>query len=423
MSDMEPSPLFRKEALQKQNASSLGKVVVASPLSHSLMAGFGVLVAVALSGFLVFGEYTRKARIVGWLAPEEGLVRVAATQPGVVAEVLAAEGQAVAAGQPLLQLSLERQSAKVGGTQAEMVRLIQARRESLRLEGERQGEQARLQAGHLRQRVEAVGNELRQIDEEIRLQAERVSLGEAALNRWREAKEGGLVSGQQLDEVRGQLVEHRYRLQTLRRMHGERQRERIALQAELEEAPLRARSQAASLERDMAALEQELAETEARRSAVLTAPEAGVVTALLTERGSSTSAGQPLLTIVPAGARLSAHLLGLNRAVGFLRAGQRVMLRYQAFPYQKFGHHGGTVMQVSRSPVSPAELPPSLVGNLPGAEPAYRVLVRLDGQTVNAYGRAQPLQAGMQVEADVMLERRRLYEWVLEPILSLTGRL
>jgi len=33
-----------------------------------------------------------------------------------------------------------------------------------------------------------------------------------------------------------------------------------------------------------------------------------------------------------------------------------------------------------------------------------------------------PLQAGMQLEADVELETRRLYEWVLDPLYTLTGK-
>jgi membrane fusion protein len=41
---------------------------------------------------------------------------------------------------------------------------------------------------------------------------------------------------------------------------------------------------------------------------------------------------------------------------------------------------------------------------------------------VAAYGRDEPLQAGMQVEANVFLDRRRLIEWVFEPLFSLAGR-
>ena len=55
-------------------------------------------------------------------------------------------------------------------------------------------------------------------------------------------------------------------------------------------------------------------------------------------------------------------------------------------------------------------------------EPLYRIKAELASQSVSAYGRAQPLQAGMQVEADILLDRRRLIEWIFEPLLSLAGR-
>jgi membrane fusion protein len=55
-------------------------------------------------------------------------------------------------------------------------------------------------------------------------------------------------------------------------------------------------------------------------------------------------------------------------------------------------------------------------------EPMYRVTVTLARQHVMAYGREQPLAAGMQLEADVLLERRRLVEWMFAPVLGIAGR-
>jgi membrane fusion protein len=63
------------------------------------------------------------------------------------------------------------------------------------------------------------------------------------------------------------------------------------------------------------------------------------------------------------------------------------------------------------------------LSNLYGSrEPFYRINVSLARQTVTAYGEAVPLQPGMLLEADVVLERRRLVEWMLEPLFTLTGK-
>jgi membrane fusion protein len=50
------------------------------------------------------------------------------------------------------------------------------------------------------------------------------------------------------------------------------------------------------------------------------------------------------------------------------------------------------------------------------------VVIALESQNVIAYGEPRALRAGMAVEADVLLETRHLYEWVLEPLYSLRGK-
>ena len=145
--------------------------------------------------------------------------------------------------------------------------------------------------------------------------------------------------------------------------------------------------------------------------------------------GAKADTGTPLLSIVPPTSRLEAHLYAPSRSIGFVRTGQRVQLRYQAFPYQRFGHYEGVVAAISRAALSPAELPPQLAGltSVTGvaagaaAEPIYRITVSLTSQTVTAYGAQTPLQPGMTLEADVALERRRLFEWMLDPLYAVTG--
>jgi membrane fusion protein len=54
-------------------------------------------------------------------------------------------------------------------------------------------------------------------------------------------------------------------------------------------------------------------------------------------------------------------------------------------------------------------------------EPLYRIKAELESQSIGAYGKPEPLRPGMQVEADILLDRRRLIEWIFEPLLSLAG--
>lgn len=124
---------------------------------------------------------------------------------------------------------------------------------------------------------------------------------------------------------------------------------------------------------------------------------------------------------MPGNSRLQADLLVPSRAIGFIAPGDQVMLRYQAYPYQKFGHQRGTVAAISRSALTSNELG-ALIGNAQQGEPYYRVTVRLAKQAITAYGKPEPLKPGMLLDADILGEKRRLIEWVFEPLYSIQGR-
>jgi membrane fusion protein len=417
--------LFRPQVLQERQTQWLGTVLLRPHGLHRLAALFALFAAGAILGLLVFASYARKARVPGWLVPEQGLVRVFAAQPGVLSNLFVKDGDMVYKGQPLFILSTEQHSAALGDTQSHIVRGIEKRRASL-IEEERQNALLqRQQARVLKERLVALEQELAQIREEIGLQQARAALAAKSEQRQQELMARGFISAQQLQQVAEARLEQMAKLRTLERSRTTLQRDHLALQGELKDLPIRFHAQAASIERNLLSAGQELAEAEARRETIVPAPLGGMVTAIQAELGGGVKPALPLLSIVPAGMKLEAHLYAPSRAIGFLRPGQKVLLRYQAYPYQKFGHQEGVIAGISGSAISPAELPPQLAGSGSPAganEPVYRITVRLARQQVHAYGRPQPLQPGMQLDADIVIERRRLYEWVLDPLYTFSGK-
>jgi len=143
------------------------------------------------------------------------------------------------------------------------------------------------------------------------------------------------------------------------------------------------------------------------------------VTNIAAARGDSLAADALIATVLPRGSGLRAQLLVPTRASGFIVAGNDVVMRYDAFPFQRFGQYHGKVDVVSRSVWSAGEK----VGALVAREPVYRVDVKLDRQSVMAGGQEMPLRPGMILSADILLEKRTVFEWVFEPVLELRGRL
>lgn len=417
--------LFRPEAVAEQQDRWLGSVLLLPKLSHTVLTLFATVMVLGVIGLFSFGEYTRKARISGWLAPEHGLIHIVAPQPGVLTQVHVHEGVEVEAGTPLAVLSVERRSEALGATQGEVVRQLRTRRDSLLAERERQAALSEQQTVLLTRRLAAITAEAADLEKEFALQRSRLELAERAAVRQRDLRDRQLATENTWLAAQEDALDQALALQTLERTRMTLARTRIEVEAALAEAPLRGQMQLAEIDRATAALEQQLAEAEAQREIVIAAPDAGIVTALQSASGSSVGPEKPLMTLVPVGSNLEAQLYGPSRAIGFVRPGQRVQLRYQAFPYQKFGQYEGVVKSVSRTTIGPAELAGQGVerqGSAAASEPLYRITVTLASQSAIAYGEKAPLQPGMQLEADVLIETRRIYEWVLDPLYSLTGR-
>jgi membrane fusion protein len=344
----------------------------------------------------------------------------------VVTEIDVHEGDRVEKGQRLLVLSRELESAALGATEEEVLRRVAARRTSLLAERKEAMARGDAQGRALEARMQALADEEKQLGREIRIQARRVKIALRSTSRQRALQLRRMVSDEQLQSAVSSHLDLRAHLEALQRQRIAAREGRLELESQRADLPLATRAALARLDRDLAAVEQESAETEARRAIVLTAPEAGTVTALLVERGSRPASTVPLVSLVREGARLGAQLFCPSRAVGFLRAGQRVLVRYQAYPFQKFGHYEGTIAAIARSAHNPSELPSRLAGLtslVAGGEPVYRVEVELARQSVRAYGNDVPLVPGMLLEADVLLDRRRLWEWVLDPLYTVGGTL
>ncbi|MFQ6403871.1 HlyD family secretion protein [Methylophilus sp. 'Pure River'] len=422
---MANQPLFRHAALNAQKNHWLGTILLVRPVSYLLLTGLAIIFAVIVVLFMACATYTKRSTVMGQLVPETGLLKVYAPQLGLVVERKVQEGQLVKQGDILFVLSSERYSDGQGSVQASISAQHTQQRQSLRDEIVKTRLQQHDEQQALQSRLLGIQEELTRLAAQYKAQQTRVTLSEEAYQRYQGLLEKNYISREQTQQKQEDWIEQSSRLESMAREQVRMQRDVLARQDELSSVRAKHQNQIAQLERSVSSVNQQLTESEAKRRLVIRAPESGTATAVVTNVGMAVEGSRPLLSIVPRSARLEAHLFAPSRAVGFVRPGVPVRLRYQAYPYQKFGQATGRVVSVSKTALPASEIftMGNPAGNNQNNEPYYRISVVLDQQAIVAYGVRQPLQPGMLLDADVMLERRRLYEWVLEPLISLTGKL
>ncbi|CAN5136687.1 HlyD family efflux transporter periplasmic adaptor subunit [soil metagenome] len=411
---MDGKALFRREAVLHRADRLFGGVVLLRPLSFTLVSAFALATVAALLALLLLGSYARKETVAGHLAPAGGLVKVVPSVPGVIERSLVDEGQRITVGDTLFVISTRRSDERDRDVDLRIIRELREERAALVAQLDRQRSLNDAEQRAAAQEAADIGAQLELLEARRVSLDERIARRQHLIERLAPLASAGHLPRARLEEADAALLEAR-----IARQEHDQERSRL-------EATLRAQEQKllslpdrhaigiSELEKAVSALDQRLAETSARRGYAIQAPVDGRVGSLQGHVGMSVVPGRPLAAIVPAGTELRAELLVPARAIGFLESGQPVRLRYEAYPYQKFGLYDGVVVGIGRSILLPDEMPGPVVLR----EPGYRVTVRLARQTVSAYGRDLPLTAGMTLEADIIRDRRQIVEWLFEPLYS-----
>ncbi len=413
--------IFRAQVVDRQRATALGEILLSQGASTKILTMLFASIAMAIIAFMMLASITRKAVVAGVLTPSAGLIRVFPSQSGVVVRQRVKEGQLVSAGEEIALLSSDRGSADASETRKAVSALIEARRKSLlvdQMHQQRQNEE-RLRAA--RRKASDLQVELTRIDQQMSVQGQRIEMANEALARFQNLQSSNFVSSAQVDTYRAGVLDQRQRLGDLARVRAGIERDISAATSASREIELQIVRDEESGKRAESSAAQDLTENEAKRESGIRAPADGVVASLNVVLGQAVQENQPIASLVPTDSPLEAELYVPSRSIGFLKPGMKVMMRYEAFPYQKFGQFEGTVRDISIASLRPEELVAGL-RPVKDTEPVYRVRVFLNEQVMRAYGVLQPLRAGMLLEASVLIEKRRLYQWVLDPLSSLMER-
>jgi len=418
MSNTRTYRLFRPEALLADELAWHGRPALALGLPAAFTSFSAAAVVAAAIALITLGGYTRRVDMEGTVLPNTGVIAISVSSPGRIEALAVQEGEAVKKGAPLYTMDVDTVT-KDGGIQQRIIDAQTSGREMLAQEIERKTRMNEETEKELRQKIETTTAQINQVGAQISVQQGFVKKVSDDYHQFASLVERHIVSLNELTARQQAWIQAMGRLQDL-------ENSKLRLEGELKEAQHQLHTSVHTRTDEIDALknktleiDEKLANSEAHRLIEIRAPEDGVVTAILAHPGQTVGTGSPMLKIVPQHAPMQAELLAPSSAVGFIRKGGRVLLRYSAFPYQKFGEYWGTVVSVSRTVLNAEEVKNLLAGAPPTSQqngPFYRVVVEPDTQTVTIYGEELGLPAGMQVHAYALLERRQLYEWMLEPL-------
>ena len=428
------SPLFREEVLESHKKNAYGTVVLTYPITNWVLVACALGLITLLISFAVFTKYTRHEKISGVLEPSEGVVKLYAPQIGKLKSSSIRQGAIVHKGDVLLTFASEHETKNGLPIEAELDKQLNGQLVDLRQELVSTLALQQADAATSRSTLASLLSNRENLNAELSKMRKRVDYTKTALNSYEKLAQSGYMSLLQVQAKNDELIDQEIRLHEVTQSIATLEADIKRVQHDLENLPLRASVAKAQLGRTISNAQSEISKQQKAHNWTIVAPCDGVISVLNIAENQTADLGTPLIIIIPKNSRLRAKIYAPSHSIGFLRQGQSVNLKFDAFPFQKFGFIKGRLLSVAESPILSSEislgtrlavsggLESTAINSSSSSEPMYTIIIDLENQFVNAYGTRQRLLPGMQVEADIQLDTRTVYEWLLEPLYSMSQR-
>lgn len=360
-----------------------------------------IAIAIAIMSFMPF---TRSQSATGWVAPVGGIVRVTADTPGRIHQLLVSEGDVVSAGKAVVELSPTADFER-GEVAAAMKASAVDRQAAEEVRFSVEDEARRAKAVQLQAKLVNLSTDSMYLERQVALTETQVRLRQELVSRIERLEESGYAAATTVVQRRVELLSQQQQLEAARLAVANHNRQVEATQAELIQVQLERRSAEAGQQALRRRADEELITIESGGRSVYRSSTDAMVVALPQSIGQSVAVGGVIAVLAPRNAPLEAEVFVPPTSAGFLKVGQEVRVKYDAYPYREYGTGVGSVVSISATVLTPKDL--GAIG-LNISEPVVRVRVALKSLTVRAAGEDRSVRPGMTLSADFVTDRQPL---------------
>lgn len=402
-----------------------------------------ILFALLALAWALIGKMDIMAVAQGKTAPDGRSKTIQSLETAVVKEIAVQNGEAVKAGQVLVELTAvgsdsdytqssqalqaarltklrqeavlsavkQRQTPSLNKTQAQQWQIAEAELTAAQVLAQNQYQAWLTQDEQLQTVLRGHQAELRAVDAQVRKLEQISQIERKRTADYKDLLAQNFISQHAYYEQESKLIQNQNDLDSQRNQQQQ-------IQASIKQAQQNRLLNTQTLQRDtLDALRQANEQIEQLSSQTdkaqqrqqlmtLKSPVDGTVQQLATHTiGGVVTAAQPIMVVVPNENQMEVEALLPNKDIGFVKAGQEVVIKIESFPYTRYGYLTGKVKSVSFDAVEHEQL--GLV---------FAVLITLDQNYLTIEGQKVYLTGGMNITAEIKTGKRRVIDYLLSPL-------
>lgn len=415
--------IFRKEALENKKQQWEGKALLLAGASPWLISLISLGFIIFICGFLYFCDYSRRIDVSGEVITLPHSVNIYAPQQGYITKTYVKVGDEIKKGEPIYAIDLSHTTSS-GNVSAETKIALEKQVINLEAITQHLKQNRHVTAKNLRSQLRKYtesNKETRKLVDSSRQGVESMRKG---LKNYEEYLTRGLINKDQLTNQRSLFYQQQSSYQNLNSQAIQEELQVAKIESDLLTQIAEIDNQISQNEYQLNDLRRRMIESDAGETVIVSAKSDGVVESLSVTSGQMVSSGHSLAQILPVKDIKYYLLLWLpSSSLPYIKTGDAINIRYDAFPSEKFGQFPGTVDLISKLPASKQELGQYSMaltdarGEL--TDNYYKVLVSINRTDFSDKGKMMYLSHGLKARAIVFLEKRPLYQWMFTPFYNI----
>lgn len=414
--------MFRQEALRYHTKKWKSTAILANRLPTWLVFSISFFIFITFIIFIILSSYTRREIVIGELVLQSHPIIISAPKSGYISESYVKIHQSIKKGDPLFKITLER-ITNSGDININSINLLKSQIKVTEKAIKSLQENRNKTIISLKNQItnyQSIQNDKKNYLIEIN---ESINEYKELIKRYEKLLTLGHSTYDEVNNHKSRYFQQKSVFNSLNQELLQLKSNILNLENEIEVRTIDFDNQIVRYEIQKSDLNIRLMEQESIYEIIVSAPMDGIIESTSVTIGQVIKEGDVLSQIIPENKGGYQLVIWIpNNAIPFVNINDTVNIRYEAFPFEKFGQFEGKIQHISTLPVSLQEL--NLYKNLPqDAEKnilLYKATVEIKNQDINYNNKKLYFISGMKAEITLFLENRKLYEWMLFPIYTFT---
>ena len=417
--------LFRREVIAHQKSYWNGKVILLKGISSGVISvcclSFLLIIIIILACF----SFTQRIDVEGEVMTLPHPLNISSPQMGYIRRQFVQTGDLVNKDSVLFELDVSRttQVGNVSDANMQMAKEKITNAEGI-ISNLQETKTDFLQT--TRQQISRYEHSLKETESMLSSARRGMADMEKSLASYNDYLKRGLITRDQYNAQHSLYVQQQNTVQSLSAQKMQLELQITQLRSDLSVKSAEIDNQISAQYNQLNDYRTQLVENSASGTVMIKSTIDGRVESIAVTPGQMVETGSSLVQIKQTQGVQYFLLLWLpDRSLPYVKVGDTVNIRYDAFPSDKFGQFSGKIISISSMPATRRELSDS---NHPAANSnspvtLYKAIVDIKENAFIYQGKKLTLANGLKARSVVFMEERPLYMWLFSPVYKIVQSL